>query len=82
MAEYLEEIKLSKKPKTHSAYSMALAYFQESCANMNLEDIDRKDLLKLAAFLRDDKEQSPRSCWNSFSNVIDILKGPGGEGSH
>src|SRR5262249_32436355 len=61
VAEYLEEIKLAKKPKTHAAYSTALAYFQESCAKMNLEDIDRKDLLKLAAFLRDEKEQSPRS---------------------
>jgi hypothetical protein len=31
VAEYLEEIKLSKKPKTHAAYSTALAYFNESC---------------------------------------------------
>jgi len=77
VAEYLEEIKLSKKPKTHAAYSTALAYFQESCAKMNLEDIDRKDLLKLAAFLRDEKEQSPRSCWNKFSNVMTFLKAQG-----
>jgi len=31
VAEYLEEIKLSKKPKTHAAYSTALVYFVESC---------------------------------------------------
>jgi len=75
--EYLEEIKLSKKPKTHAAYSTALAYFQASCPKMNLEDIERKDLLKYAAFLRDEKEQSARSCWNKFSNVMTFLKAQG-----
>src|SRR5205814_3666989 len=38
---------------------------------------ERKDLLKFAAFLRDDKEQSPRSCWNKFSNVMTFLKAQG-----
>ena len=55
IADYLAEIKLTKKPKTHSAYSTALEYFQESCPKFCLEDLDRKDLLKFAAFLRDDK---------------------------
>jgi len=32
ITEYLEEIKLSKKPKTHAAYELTLRYFQESCA--------------------------------------------------
>ena len=30
IADYLAEIKLTKKPKTHSAYSTALEYFQDS----------------------------------------------------
>jgi integrase len=77
IAEYLEEIKLSKKPKTLAAYSTALAYFAESCPKLFLDDVDRKDLLKFAAFLRDEKEQSPRSCWNKFSNVMTFLKAQG-----
>ena len=34
-------------------------------------------MLKFAAFLRDEKEQSPRSCWNKFSNVMSFLKSQG-----
>ena len=77
IVDYLSEIKLSKKPKTHSAYSTALEYFQESCPKFCLEDLDRKDLLKFTAFLRDDKEQSQRSCWNKFANVMTFLKAQG-----
>jgi integrase len=77
VAEYLEEVKLSKKPKTLAAYSTALSYFVESCHKLSLEDIERKDLLKYLAFLRDEKEQSPRSCWNKFSNVMTFLKAQG-----
>src|ERR1700721_4475975 len=67
VTEYLEETKLTKKPKTYAAYSTALAYFRESCHKLSLEEIDRKDLLKFNAFLRDDKKQAPRSCWNKFA---------------
>ena len=74
VAEFLEETKLTKKPKTLAAYSTALAYFQESCSKLYLEDIERKDLLKFAAFLRDDKDQAPRSRWNKFANVMSFLK--------
>ncbi|MGA7630951.1 MAG: phage integrase SAM-like domain-containing protein, partial [Terriglobales bacterium] len=74
VADYLDETKLTKKPKTLAAYSTALRYFTESCHKLNLEDIDRKDLLKFHAFLRDDKEQAPRSCWNKFANVMSFLK--------
>ncbi len=71
---YLEETKLTKKPKTVAAYTTALNYFTESCPKLFLEDIDRKDLLKFCAFLRDDKKQAPRSCWNKFANVMSFLK--------
>lgn len=54
-ASNLEETKLTKRPKTLAAYSTALAYFVESCHKLNLDEIDRKDLLKFSAFLRDDK---------------------------
>jgi integrase/recombinase XerD len=77
VADYLDEVKLSKKPKTFSAYSTALAYFTESCHKQTIEDIERKDLLKFAAFLRDEKEQAPRSCWNKFNSVMTFLKAQG-----
>ncbi len=74
VAEFLEETRLTKKPKTLAAYSTSLAYFQESCSKLYLEDIERRDLLKFSAFLRDDKSQAPRSCWNKFANVMSFLK--------
>ena len=77
VTEYLEETTLTKKPKTLAAYATALGYFKESCPKLFLEDIDRKDLLKFSAFLRDNKEQSPRSCWNKFANVMSFLKANG-----
>jgi integrase len=77
VADYLDEIKLTKKPKTLAAYGKALAYFTESCHKINLEEIERGDLLKFSAFLRDDKEQSPRSVYNKFENVMTFLKAQG-----
>jgi integrase/recombinase XerD len=77
VTEFLEETKLTKKPKTLAAYKTALNYFTESCPKLHLEDIERRDLLKFAAFLRDEKDQAPRSCWNKFSNVMSFLKANG-----
>jgi hypothetical protein len=62
VAEFLDETKLTKKPKTVAAYTTVLNYFTESCPELYLEDIDRRDLLKFSAFLRDEKEQAPRYC--------------------
>src|SRR5256712_8136786 len=78
--EFLAETKLTKKPKTYAAYSTALKYFQESCPKMYLADIDRKDLLKFSAFLRDVKKQSPRSVYNKFENIMTFLKAQGVRG--
>lgn len=80
VADYLDETKLTKKPKTLAAYTTALSYFTESCHKLNLDEIDRKDLLKFHAFLRDEKEQAPRSCWNKFANVMSFLKANGVRG--
>jgi hypothetical protein len=66
ITEYLSDVKLTKKPKTHVAYAGGLEYFQESCHKMYVEDVERRDLLKFAAFLRDEKDQAPRSCHNKF----------------
>ena len=60
-----------------AAYSTALTYFVESCHKLNLDEIDRRDLLKFSAFLRDSKNQSPRSVYNKFENVMTFLKANG-----
>ena len=78
--DFLEETKLTKKPRSYSAYATALRYFQESCPKQRLEDVERKDLLKFAAFLRDEKEQSPRSTYNKFEIVMTFLKAQGVRG--
>ena len=35
------------------------------------------DLLKFSAFLRDEKEQAPRTVYNKFENVMTFLKAQG-----
>jgi integrase/recombinase XerD len=80
VAEFLDETKLTKKPKTLAAYTTAMTYFTESCSKLYVEDIERKDLLKFAAFLRDVKEQAPRSVHNKFENVMSFLKAQGVRG--
>jgi site-specific recombinase XerD len=77
IAEYLDEVKLSKKPKTLSAYTTALDYFAESCHKAHLQEVERTDLLKFAAFLRDERDQSPRSVYNKFENAMTFLKSQG-----
>jgi integrase/recombinase XerD len=77
ITEYLADVKLTKKERTHAAYSTALQYFQESCHKLDLEDIGRRDLLAFAAFLRDEKDQAPRSCANKFQFVVSFLKAYG-----
>jgi integrase/recombinase XerD len=74
VAEFLDETKLTKKPKTLAAYTTALQYFTESCPKLYLEDIERKDLLKFCAMLRDEKAQAPRSVYNKFENLMTFLK--------
>jgi integrase len=71
---YLEEIRLSKKPKTLSAYTTALNYFKESCTKEYVEEIDRRDMLRFSAFLRDEKDQGDRSTYNKFESIMTFLK--------
>lgn len=85
VAEFLEDVRLkqnaSKKAhgrhNTVGCYSTALSYFQESCHKLNLEDIDRRDLLKFAAYLGEEKSQGPRSVYNKFQIVMSFLKAQG-----
>jgi integrase/recombinase XerD len=77
VAQFVEETELTKKPKTLAAYTTALNYFTESCPKLYLHDIERKDLLKFSAFLRDDKNQAPRSVYNKFETIMTFLKANG-----
>ncbi len=77
VAEYLEEVKLTSKPGTLAGYTTSLDYFTESCHKLSLGDVDRRDLLKFVAFLRDEKGHSSRTCWNKFNNVVSFLKSRG-----
>jgi integrase len=52
----------------------ALSYFTESSHKIFLEDIERRDLIKFAAFLREEKSQSPRSAYNKFEILMTFLK--------
>jgi len=77
VAGFLEETELTKKPKTLAAYTTALNYFTESCRKLYLHEIDRTDLLKFSACLRDEKGQGPRSVYNKFEIVMTFLKANG-----
>jgi integrase/recombinase XerD len=71
---YLKEVESGRKPKTHSAYTTSLNYFFESTGNKPMSTISRTDLLDFTVFLREEKQQSDRSCWNKFANVMSFLK--------
>jgi len=77
---YLDDIRVTKKPKTHHAYKTSLYYFTECCSKSTVQEIQRSDLLKFSAFLRDKKKLSPRTVWNKFSNVMSFLKSQGVRG--
>ena len=74
IADYLSEVKLTKKPRSYNAYSNALTKFQESCHRLYIDEVDRHDMLKFSAYLRDEKELSPRSVYNGFEHVMTFLK--------
>ena len=74
VASYLEDVRISKKPKTYAAYKTALEYFLESCNKPRVTEIERQDLLRFSAFLRDVKKLQPRTVYNKFENVMSFLK--------
>lgn len=76
VTSYLAEIKLSRTAATHSAYTLALRNFAESCSKAHLEEIDRVDLLHFVKHLRD-MELCDRTCHNRFEQVLTFLKANG-----
>lgn len=77
MTDFLTEIKLSRKDKTWRGYKVAFAYFQKSCDKTCAEDLQRIDLLRFVAYLRDKKKLSPRTVFNKFTCVMTFLDAQG-----
>ena len=77
IADFLEEIKLSRKIKTWRGYKVALTYFQQSCDKKCADDLERIDLLRFVAFLRDKKKLAPRTVSNKFNCVMTFLDSQG-----
>jgi integrase/recombinase XerD len=75
-ADYLDEVKANKKHKTLDTYRYSLAYFQESCTKVYLDEVERKDMLDYKVFLRD-KGLSQRSICNRFKHVLMFLRSQG-----
>jgi integrase len=65
------------RPKTHQQYSVALRYFQECCSDKLVTEVDRSDLLKMLAFMRDEKKLSKRTAWTKLNVVVQWLKANG-----
>jgi integrase/recombinase XerD len=72
-ALYLEDVRLTKKPKTHSAYKTMLDYFLQSCKKQRLAEIERRDILQFTAYLRA-QGLSPRTVYNKFEQLMSFLK--------
>jgi integrase/recombinase XerD len=75
--DFLEEIQLTRQRKTWLGYRVSLRYLLESCDKIFLEEIERKDLLRFTAFLRDTKKLSPRTVHNKFADVLTFLQAQG-----
>src|SRR5215469_12884265 len=76
-AEFLEEVRQQRRRKTYQQYSVALRYFQECCGDKLLSEIERSDLLKLLAFMRNEKKLSNRTAETKLQVVVQWLKANG-----
>jgi integrase/recombinase XerD len=77
VAAYLAEIKMSRSAATHSAYTLALRNFAQSCSKNYLEEIDRTDLLGYVNYLREERKLTDRTCHNRFEHLLTFLKANG-----
>jgi hypothetical protein len=64
--EFIEETRLTKKPKTIYAYNLAVAYFAECLAEESgrrtLDSVERLDMLRFSSFLKTEKGLAARTC--------------------
>jgi integrase/recombinase XerD len=76
-AAFLEEVRQRSRRKTYQQYDVALRYFQECCREKQLGEIGHSDLLKLLAFMREEKRLTNRTAWTKLSVVVQWLKANG-----
>jgi integrase/recombinase XerD len=74
---YLAEIKMSRSAATHSAYTLALRNFTDSCSKTYIEEVDRVDLLGYVKTLREKHGLADRTCHNRFEHLLTFLKAHG-----
>jgi integrase/recombinase XerD len=74
---FLEEVQLSRQRNTWRSYGVSLRYFRESCTKRFLDELERKDLLRFVAFLRDAKKLAPRTVHNKFAETLTFLQAQG-----
>ncbi|HEV8525616.1 MAG TPA: phage integrase SAM-like domain-containing protein, partial [Terriglobales bacterium] len=73
-AEFLNETRLQRSPKTFKQYRTALAYFQQSCGQRRIDQVDRQTLLAFRQFLAEEKKLCPRTIWTKMMVVEQMLK--------
>jgi integrase/recombinase XerD len=72
--EFLDETRLQRAPKTFKQYRTALVYFQESCGQRRLDQVERRTLLDFRQFLAEKKKLSPRTICTKMIIVQQMLK--------
>jgi integrase/recombinase XerD len=75
-AEYLQEVKTNKAPKTWASRTRVAGYFLESYSKRFLDEITRRDLLDFRGFLYA-RGLGDRTVFNSFQSVLSILRALG-----
>ena len=80
-SEFLETIRLQRRPKTYKQYEVALRYFQECCgANARIGEISRRELLRFSSFLQNEKGLAARTSWTKFAVAVQLLNENGKSG--
>jgi integrase len=68
IAHYLNEVEANKSVSTWRLYHRSLELFKESCRRLNVQDVNREDMLAFKTFLKRKGFES-RSVYNHFLNV-------------
>jgi len=73
VARFLENVRLTKAPKTFSGYKYDLGLFQESCRKRFLEDIKEADIKDFIIFLRK-RNLGDRTIFNTLEAAHKFLR--------
>jgi integrase len=75
-AEYLQDVKALKAPKTWGSRKRIAEYFLQSCNKRYLDEVTRRDLLDFRAFLGA-KGLKDRSVFNAFQSILSTFRALG-----